>query len=257
MFRKILLLLLLGHVIGDFYFQSGELAAKKEKEYRAVAAHSLLYGLAAAASLVPVWSREMMGAAMASAVFHWLIDSVKYLVCKKRRGAGGRWVGRSMFLADQLLHAASLFGVAYFACRAGAGAEVLPFFENFFALIGFSMTNTAKWILAILLVNKPANIFIQQMIGIYKPLPKPQKDAAHVISEEVLQDKNAGRFIGSLERMIMLLLLSAGQYASLGLILTAKSIARYNRIATDQYFAEYYLSGTLLSTACALICSML
>lgn len=55
-----------------------------------------------------------------------------------------------------------------------------------------------------------------------------------------------------LERVIVLLLLSAGQYAAIGFVLTAKSVARYNRISEDARFAEYYLLGTLLSTAMVL-----
>ena len=34
--------------------------------------------------------------------------------------------------------------------------------------------------------------------------------------------------------------------------MTAKSIARYDRISKDQEFAEYYLLGSLLSTICAI-----
>jgi hypothetical protein len=55
-------------------------------------------------------------------------------------------------------------------------------------------------------------------------------------------------FIGLLERLIMLILLSINQYSAIGLVLTAKSIARYNKITENQEFAEYYLLGTLLST---------
>ena len=43
----------------------------------------------------------------------------------------------------------------------------------------------------------------------------------------------------------------AVQISAVGLVLTAKSIARYDRISKDQEFAEYYLLGTLLSTICA------
>ena len=39
----------------------------------------------------------------------------------------------------------------------------------------------------------------------------------------------------------------------IGLVLTAKSIARYDRISKDKDFAEYYLLGTLLSTAIAIV----
>lgn len=39
-----------------------------------------------------------------------------------------------------------------------------------------------------------------------------------------------------------------GQYSAIGFVLTAKSIARYNKIVEEAEFAECYLLGTLLST---------
>lgn len=55
----------------------------------------------------------------------------------------------------------------------------------------------------------------------------------------------------------MLIFLSKDQYAAIGFVLTAKSIARYDKITKDEKFAEYYLLGTLVSTLCVIICSML
>ena len=57
-----------------------------------------------------------------------------------------------------------------------------------------------------------------------------------------------GRYIGTVERLVMVLLLSVQQYAAIGLVLTAKSIARYDKISKEKEFAEYYLLGTLIST---------
>lgn len=53
-----------------------------------------------------------------------------------------------------------------------------------------------------------------------------------------------------MDKLLCALILSAyniNQYSAVGLILTAKSIARYERISKDQEFAEYYLIGTLTS----------
>ena len=55
----------------------------------------------------------------------------------------------------------------------------------------------------------------------------------------------------------MLIFLALNQYAALGLVLTAKSIARYDKIAKDEQFAEYYLLGTLLSTLCVVLCKVI
>lgn len=68
---------------------------------------------------------------------------------------------------------------------------------------------------------------------------------------------NTGRFIGTLERIIMLIFLSIGQYSAIGLVLTAKSIARYDRISKEKNFAEYYLLGTLISTVVAIVVSFI
>lgn len=45
--------------------------------------------------------------------------------------------------------------------------------------------------------------------------------------------------------------------SAVGLVLTAKSIARYDKIAKEQDFAEYYLLGTLLSTLYAIAVSII
>ena len=39
----------------------------------------------------------------------------------------------------------------------------------------------------------------------------------------------------------MLLFIAMSQYTAMGMVLTAKSIARYDQITREQTFAEYYL----------------
>jgi len=56
----------------------------------------------------------------------------------------------------------------------------------------------------------------------------------------------SGRFIGILERMILLILVILGQWAGIGFILAAKSLARFREL-DSRPFAEYYLVGTLTS----------
>lgn len=70
-------------------------------------------------------------------------------------------------------------------------------------------------------------------------------------------DNRAGRRIGTVERLVMLFLLSKDQFAALGFVLTAKSIARYDKITKDEKFAEYYLMGTLMSALCVIVCKIL
>lgn len=63
--------------------------------------------------------------------------------------------------------------------------------------------------------------------------------------------KGAGRLIGILERTLMLPMILYGQWGAIGLLLAAKSIARFEELKVRK-FAEYYLVGTLMSLLVAL-----
>ena len=61
-----------------------------------------------------------------------------------------------------------------------------------------------------------------------------------------------GRVIGYLERSIVFVLVLAGRLEAVGLVLVAKGIARFRQLE-DRDFAEYFLIGTLLSIAGAML----
>ena len=71
--------------------------------------------------------------------------------------------------------------------------------------------------------------------------------------EEMDTITGAGSMIGFLERLVIGACLIYGQFASIGLVFTAKSIARYNKISEDPAFADYYLIGSLFSIPSALL----
>ena len=61
-----------------------------------------------------------------------------------------------------------------------------------------------------------------------------------------------GRTIGVLERAVALTLVLAGQFGALGLLIAAKSLARFKALE-DRDFAEYFIIGTLASLLLALL----
>jgi hypothetical protein len=71
--------------------------------------------------------------------------------------------------------------------------------------------------------------------------------------EEAIEAKTnrAGKWIGILERLIVLTFMLNNALDSVAFILTAKSIARFNELKNKD-FAEYYLIGTLASTTLAI-----
>jgi hypothetical protein len=68
--------------------------------------------------------------------------------------------------------------------------------------------------------------------------------------------KRAGAIIGILERIFVLTLVLIGEFASIALIFTAKSIARFEDLKRRE-FAEYYLIGTLASILLAMLVGIL
>ena len=67
--------------------------------------------------------------------------------------------------------------------------------------------------------------------------------------------ERVGATIGVLERLIVCALVLTGQVAAIGLVIAAKTLARFRQL-DDRRFAEYYLVGTLASTTLALTTSI-
>lgn len=76
----------------------------------------------------------------------------------------------------------------------------------------------------------------------------PREDDRTVGGVEVTR----GRAIGVLERAVTLTLVLQGQYGALGLVVAAKSLARFKALE-NRDFAEYFLIGTLASLLLALL----
>ena len=68
-------------------------------------------------------------------------------------------------------------------------------------------------------------------------------------------DVARGRAVGSLERALALTMVLLGDYAAVGWIIAAKSLARFKQLE-DREFAEYFLVGTLASFLLAVLVGM-
>lgn len=114
--------------------------------------------------------------------------------------------------------------------------------------IGLYMNYSLKWILFIIILLKPVNIKFKIFFDKYSP-KKTEKD---IIPGRSNVD-GGGAMIGSLERILIAILMFYGQYGAIGLVFTAKSVTRFDKIAKDENFAEYYLIGSLYSMICVLV----
>jgi hypothetical protein len=250
MFREYLILFLLAHIIADFYIQTEKMSEKKDESIRWVLIHCVYYLGIMLLIALPVISYEAILCSAIAAAFHLLIDMIKfmYLFVINKKGKMSKIIERNIFFTDQFLHFISLIGVAYWLVKNNICINQWKTIADFLNAVGLSGFVFVSWLFVLLLIHKPANIAIQKLLAIYKPV-------------SIITDKkelnNAGRFIGTVERIIMLIFLSIEQYSAIGLVLTAKSIARYDKISKEKDFAEYYLLGTLISTALVIVVSFI
>lgn len=113
-----------------------------------------------------------------------------------------------------------------------------------FALLGHSANYFIRWAL-----NKSEG-FPEELFD--RNQPSSMEAAATADPLQHLGDnERIGRRIGTIERLLILLLVISKNLSSLGLVITAKSIVRYPQLS-NKAFAEYYLFGTLLSVVIAL-----
>lgn len=248
MTTKYLLMLGIGHILGDFYFQTNEMAQEKDERFAGVFKHSIEYTISMLLVIIPVVNRGLIKWVLLYSTSHFIIDTIKYklLAAKKIKKTA------KLFIIDQCLHIVCIFAIAYMmyvnSCRPSHFAIVDSIQQAF----GLSKELVARWILAILIIHEPANILIQNIL---KGL-KSENTTESITDNKTATDLKAGRKIGSIERLIMLLFIAMDQYTAMGMVLTAKSIARYDQITKEQAFAEYYLIGTLLSTVCVVVCKV-
>lgn len=250
MFKEYFVLLLLAHIAGDFYVQTGNMAKKKEEDVKWVTLHCLCYLAAVMIVSVPVMSYNVAVYGILFAVTHMVIDLVKFYYIRrlKKKAEITPFMERNIFFADQGLHFICLAAVAYLFASHGNALQVGENAAVFFETVGGTGKAFASWSAALLIIHKPANIAISKLLMIYKPAN---------LNDEENKDNNAGRFIGTVERILILIFISIEQFSAIGLVLTAKSIARYDRISKEKDFAEYYLLGTLLSVVVVIVVSFI
>jgi len=103
------------------------------------------------------------------------------------------------------------------------------------SIFSFVSRTTSLYITVFIVLTIVANLVFK----IYFSQYNPQKD----IKDEQVK---SGALIGSMERIVMMMLLSVGQWVGLTIVIAAKSIARFKQLE-DKKFSEYYLIGTLFS----------
>lgn len=245
-------LLMIGHLLGDFYFQTNTLAEKKKTSFVYTALHCFIYSLIMFVLLAITTGNlvEYLLPTLMIGVLHLVVDSIK---CGAYKNVNLGKYELPIFIVDQIIHIGILF-VINCLCAIKYSVDWIPgISENFLN----SMQNAPVVILAFLLCGRPAAIIVSLVFGLIpKTIGKAESDGAIPIVGSEQENVRIGFWIGILEREIILMLGLLGQYSAIGFVIAAKSLARHSQL-NEVAFAEKYLIGTLLSSFIALLCIMM
>lgn len=104
-----------------------------------------------------------------------------------------------------------------------------------------------------LLALKESNFFIRWFFTRLKPRPgNNELNTEQKFRAAPGSGTGQGRTIGALERLLVYVLLIAGQSMAVPVVIAVKALARFKRMEEDQTFAEYVIIGTFLSLLLAL-----
>lgn len=235
MLSVLVTLLVIGHFLGAFYFNSPDYLVKSGLNLLTLLKWGVLYLVSMLLAILPIISITNLLWVSILAVTQVLIMLMTKMIGKHKRDKRSGEV--LVYILTTLFQLVVPF---VFTMLVYIYNEPFRYLSGVQFLLDVMQVNDMllfSWLLAILVIIQPVSFTIKTVLRQYRPL----------IPEEEGRP-NAGALIGVLERSIILLLLAVGQYAAIGFVLTAKSIARYKKIGEDPTFSEYYLLGTLLST---------
>ncbi len=218
--------LFLAHLIVDFVLQSKREVIHKEANKAASKYLYLHVLLHFAVTMLLLWDLSYWKIALVIMVSHYFIDVAKLYITPIFKNKS------IPFFIDQALHILVLYCCAYYA---GLWDHTLQLFEQL------------NWhlITAVVFVSFPAAIIMSKLL----------EQMSNQIEIDHKSLPNAGKYIGIIERLFVLLFIILDHWEAIGLLITAKSVFRFNDLkeSNSRKLTEYILIGTLISFGIAII----
>lgn len=219
---------LLAHLITDFILQPKSwIEDRKQKHFSSGKLYLHSFITALGAWVLIGWQYWII--ALVIFITHLLIDGWKSYQKESIK----------YFLIDQAIHIAVIILCWYFT--------FLNWQNITFALHQINI-NKKFWSLSIAFVflTMPVSILIGQLTKQWREKITDSESLA-----------NAGKWIGTIERTIILILILKNQYDAIGLLIAAKGIIRFNEKERPEIKTEYLVIGTLLSLIIAVITGLI
>jgi Protein of unknown function (DUF3307) len=237
----VFLALLLGHLLADFLLQTSGMVAAKQQRGLPYLKHGFIHYLSAIVCLL-IFTTQPVGSARAQVLLwtyvllHIGLDISKRTLVKRKIFLDRAW----LFLCDQALHVLTIAGLTW-----GLTGFVWPRLRPTPGLSSDVRLHTL--VIAV--------VYVGVLFGggyLIRYCTRSLSEQSVVGQESPEELRNAGLYIGWLERFLVITAVLVQSPAMIGLILTGKSIARFPELKQAR-FAEYFLIGTFLSISIALL----
>ena len=234
-------LLILAHILGDYYLQPNWLAKLKERSFLGLLLHSLIYAGMMFAALFLYYSRYFLYGIIVAAVTHAAIDTAKHIYLNGRHsGERKAKAERNAFFVDQALHFAIILLVSFLSAAYASDAHCPRFIQEIFPRLRdfdfFFMLASSALLLGAM---KPANLAVSKLLG--GVLPGDPSASAPI-----------GALVGSAERLICAVLIINGELFGAVFIPAVQAMLSL-RAVKDPREAKRCLTGSLLSFAYLLL----
>jgi len=229
---SLLIRLIIAHLLTDFVFQS-DLRVKERFKHGWHSKYLYVHGVIAgifAYLFSGLWG--LIWIPIITATTHIIIDGLK---AKSKDNI-------QSFSLDQLGHFAVILAIWLWIIN--------PSPEDFAVLEQTFLPGIEIWVIltAYLIIIWPSSVLISKLTE------KWRNDIEKGTDNKDKSLENAGRWIGRLERFLILTLVLLEQYEAIGLLVAAKSIFRFSK---SRAVGEYVLIGTLISFTIAIIVGLI
>lgn len=226
----LLIKIFLAHLIGDFLLQPNKwVLAKESKKLKAWQLYAHI-GIHFLLMILLVGDINFIKWALLIAFLHLCIDAFKIT---RKTTANKRY----LFFIDQGLHLISIYLIWLWY-----EGNPLPLYV---------LDDSRLWVLitTIVFLTVPSSFVIKVFISKWVPQTEDENGSSL---------ESAGKYIGILERLLILVFIIINQWEGVGFLLAAKSIFRFGDLkeSKDRKLTEYILIGTLLSFGLAIFAGL-